>query len=85
MRNKYIAFKCLECGVISVYPSIAADGRQCIDCKGVIAPIGNARVDERRSQSISIGVDVDTTQLDIAIEKAERLSELMRGIPPVKK
>lgn len=82
MSNKYIAFRCLECGVISVYPSRTADGRRCIDCNGFITPIGEARVNKKRSQSISIGVDVDTTQLDIAIEKAERLSKLIGAYPP---
>jgi hypothetical protein len=83
MSNKYIAFRCLECGVLSVYPSRTADGRCCIECNGYITPVGEARVYKKRSQSINIGVDVDTTQLDIAIQKAERLSKLMGGIPPL--
>lgn len=80
MDEKYIGFKCLDCGTISVYPSIIADGNSCIKCKGPITPIGEARVYKKRSQSIAIGVDVDTTQLDIALEKAEKLAKLMRDI-----
>ena len=82
MNKEYIAFRCDECGMISVFPSIIGDGNRCIECKGFITPIGEARVYKKRDQSINLGIDVDTTQLDIALEKARELSNLMDSISP---
>lgn len=38
-----IAFRCLECDKISVFPERTADGRRCAHCEGHITPIGYAK------------------------------------------
>ena len=38
-----LAFRCLECEKISVYPARTGDGRNCAHCGGLITPVGFAR------------------------------------------
>jgi hypothetical protein len=72
-HKEYIAFKCMECNIINVFPKARADGNRCIECGGVIGPIGNARVHEECKAYMNIGINVDTTELDKALDKAEIL------------
>lgn len=44
-KDKYIAFKCLECGKINVFNAATADGHKCMDCNGHLIPIGYAGID----------------------------------------
>jgi len=76
-RKKYIAYKCGKCGIISVFPSAIGDGNTCIECSGYILPIGEARVHEKANTTMTIGINVDTTQLDEAMDKAEKLNALL--------
>lgn len=78
--NKEIAFKCLECGTINVYPDKRGDGNSCIKCGGIITPIGEAVVYQPRltyqsskKNEISINIKVDTTELDVALNKVREL------------
>lgn len=87
IHEKHIAFKCMECGMVNVFPNSTTDGHRCIECGGCIGSIGHARVYKKRNNSIKIGVNVDTTQLDEALEKAERLYEVfceINSTPPIK-
>lgn len=47
--NKYFAYECTECGLISVYKE-NKDGIGCIECKGFILPIGKAAVKEQNKK-----------------------------------
>lgn len=38
-----LAFRCLDCEKISVYPERSGDGRTCANCGGHITPIGYAK------------------------------------------
>jgi len=42
---KWIAFKCLECNEIDIFPARTADGRRCKECSGYLKPIGYVGVD----------------------------------------
>jgi len=92
--KEYIAFKCLECGMISLFPSSHPDGNSCIKCRGYLAPIGKAMVDNRyNSKGIDLNLNIDTSQLDEALEKAKELKKITNKIndfgreetPPIKK
>lgn len=81
-KARFIAFKCLECGMINVIDSWHGDGNKCIKCEGILKPIGDAMVvDKRRSNvinnSITIKINADTTQLDNALDKAKELSDIL--------
>lgn len=75
--NKYFAYECTECGLISVYKE-NKDGIGCIECKGFILPIGKAAVkgQNKKVQGLSVKINVDTTELDEALEKAQILKDI---------
>ena len=75
--NKYFAYECTECGLISVYKE-NKDGIGCIECKGFILPIGKAAFKEqnKKVQGLSVKINVDTTELDEALEKAQILKDI---------
>lgn len=75
--NKYFAYECTECGLISVYKE-NKDGIGCIECKGFILPIGKAAVKEqnKKVQGLSVKINVDTNELDEALEKAKILKDI---------
>ena len=75
--NKYFAYECTECGLISVYKE-NKDGIGCIECKGFILPIGKAAVKEqnKKVQGLSVKINDDTTELDEALEKAQILKDI---------
>jgi hypothetical protein len=76
--KEYIAFNCLICGMIKVFPSSHSDGNGCIECGGHLKPIGNAMVKNKcNNKGIDVAVNVDTTQLDEALEKARELVRLI--------
>ena len=86
-HKEWIAFKCLDCGIINVITKYKCDGHRCIECGGIIGPIGEARVYESRNDIMAIGINVDTTQVDIALEKAKELYKIVcdiNGMPPLK-
>ena len=75
-NSRYIAFRCIDCGLINVYPSNTCDGHKC-KCGGIITPVGDAYVHSKRDCTVNI--KVDTTELDIALDKARELNNLARG------
>lgn len=80
MSKEYIALRCDKCGLVNVFPSIIGDGNRCIECKGPLTPIGDARVYKKKNQSIRIDVEVDTTQIDKALEKARELAMIVDSL-----
>lgn len=74
-----IAFKCMECGLINIFPKKHGDGNRC-KCGGNLIPIGYAVVSKDCDSTINIGVDVDTTELDKALNKARELSSIIDGL-----
>lgn len=48
--SKYVAFKCMHCGKINIFPSNRTDGNVCIDCKGCLMPIGDALIYESKNK-----------------------------------
>lgn len=38
--ERYILFKCLECGIYQAWISSKPDGHKCIECHGYLRPIG---------------------------------------------
>ncbi len=62
-----MVYKCLECGLINVYPTRI--------------PIGYAAVNrDCDNNTINIGVKVDTTELDKALKKARELNDIIDGL-----
>ncbi len=83
----YLALKCLECGMISVFPSRTADGTTCLDCEGYTVPIGYAMIKKPKVRSITVAVSADVSEINNAIiklneaaTKAKELKDLLRGI-----
>ena len=77
---EHTAFRCLECKVISVFPSNNCDGHGCIDCGGHITPFGHAKVYGKRVSKMTIDVEVNTKQLDKAVKKAEKLAMIVADL-----
>ena len=77
---KYIAFRCLECKIISVFPSLISDGRKCLECDGHILPFGQAKVQPQRISEMNIDVKVNTKQLDKTLKKADKLAKAVADL-----
>ncbi len=56
MSKGYIAFKCTECGYISLFSESKADGNRCIECGCHIIPIGKAGIDMDDQKNIEINM-----------------------------
>lgn len=72
-HKEWVAFKCLDCGITNIITKYKCDGHRCIECGGAIGPIGEARVHEECKAYMNIGINIDTTELDKVLEKAEIL------------
>ena len=77
---EYIAFKCLECGLVSIFPSNKCDGHGCIDCGGFITPLAKAKIYGKRISEMNIDVKVNTKQLDKASKKAKKLAKAVADL-----
>lgn len=77
-----MAYECLDCGLINVFPSKTGDGNRCIKCDGCIVPIGYAVINKpiAKINNIEIGIQVDTTELDNALDKARELESIIDGL-----
>jgi hypothetical protein len=53
-QSRYLALKCLKCGLISIFPANTADGSTCLSCKGYTVPIGYAMIKNRKEYN-SVG------------------------------
>ena len=72
---EHTAFRCLECKIISVFPSNNCDGHGCIECGGYIIAFGQAKVHGKKVSKMTIDMEVNTKQLDKALKKAEKLAK----------
>ena len=80
MKSKHVALQCFSCGEISIFKEHMSDGRNCLFCKGPTKPIGNAIIyDQDNKNKINIKVSVDTTEIDSALEKIERIRKGLEG------
>jgi len=77
---EHIAFRCLECKVISVFPTQKSDGRRCLECGGHIIPFGHAKVHGKTISEMNIDVKVNTKQLDKASKKAKKLAKAIADL-----
>jgi len=77
---EHTAFRCLECKIISVFPTRVSDGRRCLECGGYIIPFGHAKVHPQRVSEMAIDVEVNTKQLDKALKKADKLSKAVADL-----
>jgi len=77
---EHTAFRCLECEIISVFPTQISDGRRCLECGGYITDFGHAKVYGKRASKMTIDVEVNTKQLDKALKKAEKLAKVIADI-----
>ena len=71
------AFRCINCGNVNVFNSKYSDGVCCMKCNGALVPMGEAIVKEsnKKVQGLSVKFNVDTTELDAALEKAKLLKD----------
>jgi DNA-directed RNA polymerase subunit RPC12/RpoP len=74
-QSRHIAFKCIDCGTINVFPHQRGDGNVCMKCKGYIMPIGDAIVYTKNS--ISVDIKLDITKLDEALDKAREIAGIL--------
>lgn len=75
-KSNKTAYKCLHCDAISVFKGKSKDGLNCIKCRGCLLPIGEAYVDNDKKlneTNVNIKVKVDTSSVDIALNKINRL------------
>jgi len=77
---EHTAFRCVECKVISVFPTLVSDGRRCLECGGYITPFGHAKVHGKRVSKMTIDVEVNTKQLDKALKKADKLAKAVADL-----
>lgn len=80
MIKRVEQLKCLECGLINVGNPIAYDGSHCMRCGGRTIPLKVSGREEcckvnKKANNISIKVNVDTTEVDAALEKVRQLQE----------
>lgn len=87
MKDKYIAFKCLECGMINVYPNTIRDGNNCIKCNGYITAIGEARLYKKSKPSITVDINVNQEPLLEVIDMVDglirKINTIGQHIPPM--
>ena len=77
---EYIALKCEECGLVSIFPRNYFDGYGCIECDGIVFVIGDAKIYGKRVSEMNIDVKVNTKQLDKALKKAEKLAKVVADL-----
>ena len=56
---EHTAFRCLDCKVISVFPTLLSDCRKCLDCGEFITPLGKAKIYGKRIFEMNIDVKVN--------------------------
>lgn len=73
-------FRCIKCGKANVFHTRYSEGLNCMKCNGPLVEIGTAivKVPNKKTQGLSIKVDVDTTELDLALEKAKLLKDITK-------
>lgn len=83
MLNTQLAFKCLACGDISVFPSRKADGNRCLACDSQIVPFGWVHLAKGTEKQIHISVNINGA--DEFKSAMERVFKELNTIPPVEK
>ncbi|GEM_PF-3728404 len=90
MANGKIAFKCLDCGMINVFPQWQPDGHNCMSCGGILTPIGSAMVSVDKKNAITIQVKAEgldeiecqlrriRTSIEEVEDKSKRIASMMR-------
>lgn len=53
-ETNYIALKCLDCGIVSIFPAKTADGNVCLSCGGYTVPAGYAILKDKRQNDITV-------------------------------
>ena len=78
IKPKHIAFKCFDCGSIQIHEKKFSDGNSCKVCNGYLEVMGEALVVNKalNRNVLSVGIEVDTTKVDIAIDKLKELIKL---------
>lgn len=77
MIKRSNAFRCINCGNVNVFNPKYSDRLCCMKCNGPLVPMGEAIVKEsnKKVQGLSVKFNVDTTELDAALEKAKLLKD----------
>lgn len=82
-KNKYVAFKCLDCKAINVFTKYKADGRKCISCGGRLFPedpeacfINSDIIKENKDKpKHEIKINCDAKELNNVIDAAKTLNK----------
>lgn len=83
--SEHKPYQCLDCKTINVFDKVIGDGRRCMNCGGELLPFRDYNVildnkSSRYSNSIDVKVNVDTTELDIALSKTKELGSMLNNI-----
>ena len=70
---QHTAFRCLDCKVISVFPTRVSDSRRCLECGGFITGFGRAEIYGKR---ISDNFYHSRVWKKIAKVQPQRISEM---------
>lgn len=69
----HLAFRCIECGTVNIFKKKCSDGHVCMNCKGYLELIGEAITSNGPTRTMTMTVNVDTTEIDRAMVKTEIL------------
>lgn len=67
------AYSCRDCGTVNVFESHIIDGIRCIECGGDLVLMGEIVNPKNRTKGITMKINIDTTELDMAMKKTEVL------------
>ena len=68
-----LAFRCIKCGTVNVFKKKHSDGNSCMNCRGHLEYIGEAITSNGPCRTMRMTVNVDTTEIDKAMQKTEVL------------
>lgn len=69
----HLAFRCIKCGAVNVFKKKHSDGRSCMKCKGHLEFIGEAITPNGPCRTMTMTVNVNTTEIEKAMQKTEVL------------
>lgn len=77
----YLVERCANCGMMNIVPRNKTDGCACANCDGgPLIPLGYGILHSGRSETIHVGVDVDTSQLDKVADLVDSIDDHVERI-----
>lgn len=72
----YLVGSCANCGMMNIVPRNKTDQCTCAECEtGPLIPLGYGILQGSRLETIHVGVDVDTSQLDKVADLVDSIDD----------